>query len=104
MPQPGIFVVMWRPPLSGIGVIQRDHLAGLLEPAPARAPGVGGGRAGRVVVLTFPLRTVRTEESVNQKPYTVEWKGDQVTAISPPGERLPMFPAVTPSRRSRRPS
>ena len=55
---------------------------------------VGGGRAGRTIVLEFPVKTRQTGERINGTHYRAQWRGSRVIALSPAGERLPMFPGV----------
>ena len=43
-------------------------------------------------VVTFPLRQARTVESICYVDYTIEWRGDQIVAMSPPAKHRPMFP------------
>ena len=48
-----------------------------------------------VAVVTFPLREVRTVEQICYTAYTIDWRGDQIVAMSPPAQHRPMFPGVT---------
>ena len=49
-------------------------------------------RWARKAVLTFSLRETRTIEWIDYEPYTIDWRGDQIVAMSPPGEHRPLFP------------
>ena len=42
-------------------------------------------------VINFPLREVRTMESICFRNYTIDWRGDEIVAMSPPAENRPMF-------------
>ncbi len=43
-------------------------------------------------VITFPLREARTVESICFENYTIDWRGDQIVAMSPAAKYRPMFP------------
>jgi hypothetical protein len=47
------------------------------------------------VTLEFPVPERREVESVDGREYTTLWRGDQITAMSPSGTYLPMFPPCT---------
>jgi len=49
-------------------------------------------RAARKAMLVFPLREKRTTEWICYERYTIDWRGDQIVAMSPPGEHRPLFP------------
>lgn len=49
-------------------------------------------RRARKAALTFPLRETRTTEWICYEQYTIDWRGDQIVAMSPPGEFRPLFP------------
>lgn len=65
------------------------------EPQPARVDGIylciDRLRAGDQVTLEFPLARRKVEEIVNYRLYRGEWTGDQLTALSPPGELRPLY-------------
>lgn len=42
--------------------------------------------------IEFPMAEARTEESMNYQRFTMDWRGDQMMAMSPEGKILPMFP------------
>ena len=43
-------------------------------------------------IITFPMREIRTVESICFENYTIDWQGDQIVAMSPPAKHRPMFP------------
>jgi hypothetical protein len=43
-------------------------------------------------IITFPMREARTVESICFENYTIDWRGDQIIAMSPPAKHRPMFP------------
>ena len=43
-------------------------------------------------IITFPMRETRTVESICFENYTIDWRGDQIIAMSPPAKHRPMFP------------
>ena len=43
-------------------------------------------------IITFPMREARTVESICFENYTIDWRGDQIVAMSPPAKHRPMFP------------
>jgi len=43
--------------------------------------------------VTFPMCETRTVEQISDRSYTIDWRGDQIVAMSPPAEHRPMFPA-----------
>jgi len=53
------------------------------------APGKG---EPQTISINFPMRKERTVESIAYKQYTIDWVGNQIVAISPEAEHLPMFP------------
>jgi len=53
------------------------------------APGNAGHQA---INIQFPMRKERTVESISYKEYTIDWAGDQIVAMSPPAQHIPMFP------------
>ena len=51
------------------------------------------GREGvQRININFPMRKTRTVESIAYKRYTIDWVGNQIVAMSPEAEHLPMFP------------
>lgn len=51
------------------------------------------GRDGyQAITVEFPMRDARIVESIAFKQYTIDWRGDQIVAMLPPGEYMPMFP------------
>ena len=58
---------------------------------------VAGSVGRQRITMTFPLMEARTVESVCFQRYTIDWRGDQITAMSPPGKHLPMFPEAKPA-------
>jgi len=48
-------------------------------------------RQGRALVC-FPVPGRRTVEVINQHEFTIDWRGDQIVAMSPAARHLPMFP------------
>lgn len=44
--------------------------------------------------LTFRVPEYRTEESISYEHFTIDWLGDQITAMSPAASFRPMFPPV----------
>ena len=61
-----------------------------------------GGR--HTIAVRFPLREERTVESIVYQRHTIDWRGDQIVAMSPPqipnpnmpplpAPSLPMFPS-----------
>ncbi len=55
--------------------------------------------AGTHVVVDQPFVEREAEEVVNEKPYRILWRGDQVVAMSPEGPTHPMFPSIEAYRR-----
>ena len=53
---------------------------------------VPGDEEYKAVNIQFPMRKERTVESISYKEYTIDWAGDQIVAMSPPAQHLPMFP------------
>lgn len=64
---------------------------------------VAGTGVPRLVTFEFPLQEVRTVETMVGQPFTIDWRGDQIVAMSPPDvpnpdgapippPRFPMFP------------
>jgi hypothetical protein len=51
--------------------------------------------AVRDVTLAFPVAEKRTRESITYVTHTIDWRGDQIVAMSPCGVLRPMFPACT---------
>ena len=47
-----------------------------------------------MVEVTFPIAEKRTEESICYQRFTIQWRGDQITAMSPAAQNRPMFPPV----------
>jgi hypothetical protein len=43
-------------------------------------------------IITFPMREARTVESICFENYIIDWRGDQIIAMSPPAKHRPMFP------------
>ncbi len=70
------------------GDIHAFNLRGSLLPI-ARRQGT------QKIAITFPVRRVRTIESMAFQRYTIDWQGDQITAMSPPAKYLPMFPPIS---------
>ncbi len=56
-------------------------------------PNVAGGE---MVVVSIPLATRKTSETVFGLVYEVEWKGDMVTSLIPVGKDQPMYQADLP--------
>ena len=52
---------------------------------------IAGSYSSSSSVITFPLREMRTVERICFKNYTIDWRGDQIIAMSPPAEHRPMF-------------
>ena len=63
---------------------------------------VKGGR--HTIAVRFPMREERTVESIVYQRHTIDWRGDQIVAMSPPqipnpnmpplpAPSLPMFPS-----------
>lgn len=50
-----------------------------------------GLKPGDEVCVEWPLRTVRRRESILKWKFEVTWRGDTVVAISPAGEKVPMY-------------
>src|SRR5207245_4781758 len=61
-----------------------------------------GGR--HTIAVRFPMREERTVESIVYQRHTIDWRGDQIVAMSPPqipnpnmpplpAPSLPMFPS-----------
>lgn len=44
--------------------------------------------------VTFPMAETRTVESICYQQFTIQWRGDQITAMSPAAENRPMFPPL----------
>ncbi len=44
------------------------------------------------IKINFPMLHQRTVESISFIEYTIDWVGDQIVAMSPPGKHLSMFP------------
>jgi hypothetical protein len=51
-----------------------------------------GDERTQVTSIHFPVREKRTTESISLTEYTIDWLGDQILAMSPQAEHLPMFP------------
>ena len=69
--------------VDGIG--RTPAFLGSYLSVPAEAP-------SQTINIGFPVRTVRNVESIAYKRYTIDWRGDQIVAMSPGGKFLPMFP------------
>ncbi|MFN0169774.1 MAG: hypothetical protein ACKV22_25405 [Bryobacteraceae bacterium] len=48
--------------------------------------------ARQIVRITFPMPETRTVESIAFERYTIDWRGNQIVAMSPPANYWPMFP------------
>jgi len=59
--------------------------------ADAHFASVGPVPAGATVAASFPVRTATTHERVLDVDYTVAWRGDTVTSLSPGGARVPLY-------------
>lgn len=46
----------------------------------------------QTIHIGFPVPNSRSVESIAYKRYTIDWRGDQIVAMSPAGKFLPMFP------------
>lgn len=46
----------------------------------------------QTIDIGFPVRQMRNVESIAYKRFTIDWRGDQIVAMSPGGRFLPMFP------------
>jgi hypothetical protein len=44
--------------------------------------------------VTFPMAQKRTQESICYQRFDINWRGDQITAMSPAAENRPMFPPL----------
>lgn len=67
---------------------------------------LSGAEGSQGTTVFFPIHEERTVESIVYQPFTIDWKGDQIVAMSPPAvsisrdqaplpERcMPMFPPV----------
>ena len=44
--------------------------------------------------VTFPIAEKRTVESICYQRFEIQWRGDQITAMSPPAQHRPMFPPL----------
>ena len=53
---------------------------------------IPGKEEVQTINIEFPMREERTVESIAYKRYTIDWRGNQIIAISPEAEHLPMFP------------
>lgn len=51
-----------------------------------------GGREPQHICIEFPMRLVRTTESIFYKEYAIDRVGDQIVGMSPEPIHLPMFP------------
>lgn len=59
------------------------------------------GKGGfQKIDVRFPVYEVRTMETIAFQRYTIDWRGDQIVAMSPPAENLPMFPPCGEDRKS----
>ena len=48
-------------------------------------------KAGETVVVTFPVQQRQTVEKAATLTYTVQWQGDDVISIDPPGTYYPLY-------------
>ena len=53
---------------------------------------VQGKEELQTISINFPMCKTRTVESIAYKRYTIDWVGNQIVAMSPPAEHLPIFP------------
>lgn len=64
---------------------------------------IAGTGSAQSVIVQFPLREERTVETMAGQAFTIDWRGDQIVAMSPPAEPnsagapippvgIPMFP------------
>ncbi len=51
-------------------------------------------RAGRACTVTFAMAERRSVESICYVKHTIDWRGDQIVAMSPQGALRAMFPPV----------
>ena len=54
---------------------------------------VPGKEEVQTINIDFPMCEERTVESIAYKRYTIDWRGNQIIAMSPEAEHLPMFPS-----------
>ena len=52
---------------------------------------VGKVKAGSKVSVQYPLRKMKMKEEFCGWKFTIEWRGDTVVSIDPPGKRAPFF-------------
>lgn len=57
---------------------------------------VAGDAQTPTVIVKFPLREARTVETVVYQPFTIDWRGDQIVAMSPPAVPNPQMEALPP--------
>lgn len=50
----------------------------------------------RAVRVNFPLRETRTVETIVYQTFTIDWRGDQIVAMSPPAVPNPQMAALPP--------
>lgn len=60
-----------------------------------RVPGNG---TARLVTFEFPLQEERTVETMVGQPFTIDWRGDQIVAMSPPENPNPDGAPIPPAR------
>lgn len=69
-------------------------------PVPTRFIGpyvfVAGADASQVVTVEFPVPEERTVETMVYQPFTIDWRGDQIVAMSPPATPNPQMAALPP--------
>lgn len=58
---------------------------------------IAGTGAQRDVVVQFPLRDERTIEIMAGQPFTIDWRGDQIVAMSPPDKPNPDGAPIPPA-------
>ncbi|MSU66545.1 MAG: hypothetical protein EXS38_10685 [Opitutus sp.] len=116
LPERGCMIVTNRSP-SNVWM----RLPAWVRPADVSVQTNGSGTAPRFVgkylflsdamdphgsTVNFPIREERTVEHIVYQPFTIDWKGDQIVAMSPPAVNvsrdqaplpepcLPMFPVI----------
>jgi hypothetical protein len=60
---------------------------------------ITGGRPGNRIVLTLPQRSETASYVIAGRQYNVQWKGDTVVTLNPPGRPYPLYQASANVRR-----
>jgi len=58
---------------------------------------IKGAGLPRRVMVQFPLREERTVETIVGQPFTIDWRGDQIVAMSPPERPNPDGAPIPPA-------